>query len=297
MSGDARVGARLATVHDEDGTAFPTLVLYPSRDTERPERVGPYVLDVAMDGQVDDGAFPLVVVSHGSGGSHLAYRTLGAHLARRGFVVALPAHPRNNRDDDTLAGTHTILADRPRQLRRVIDWAYADATFGPHLLPDAVALVGHSLGAYTALAVAGGHPTAGPHETPDGQPRPVPVVPDPRVKALVLLAPATPWLMAPGALRDVHVPILMRSAGRDPYTPAWHAEVVTRGLPSGTAVDHQVVPDAGHFSFLSPFPPAMTGPSFLPAQDPPGFDRVAYHEVLYAEIEAFLRRVIDGRDS
>jgi len=39
---------------------------------------------------------------------------------------------------------------------------------------------------------AGGRPIAGPHETQDHQPRLIRVDPDPRVKALVLLAPATP---------------------------------------------------------------------------------------------------------
>jgi len=286
-------GCRAVEVRDEGtGTAFPALVLYPSGAPERPTRLGPYRLDVAMDGPVADGAFPLVVVSHGSGGSHLAYRTLAAHLARRGFVVALPEHPRNNRDDDTLAGTDTLLAERPRQASLAIDRVYADAALGPHLLPDTVAVVGHSMGGYTALALAGGEPTAFAHETPDRQPRAVPVTPDPRVKALVLLAPATPWFMAPGALRNVRVPILMRTAERDPHTPGWQAEIVERGLAEGVPLDHRVIPNAGHFSFLAPFPAEMTNPAFPPSQDPPGFDRERFHQELNAEIEAFLRRVL-----
>jgi predicted dienelactone hydrolase len=285
-------GCRTIEVTDDDGTPFPMLVLYPSRAPARPEPLGPYVLDVALDAPVDAGRFPLVVVSHGSGGSHLAYRTLAAHLARHGLVVALPRHPRNNRDDDSLAGTHTLLADRPRQLRRTIDRAYADAALAPHLIADAVAVVGHSMGGYTALAVAGGRPTAFAHEMPDRQPRAVAVVPDPRVRALVLLAPATPWFMAPGALDAVRVPILLLSAEHDVHAPAWHGDVVARGVPAGTPVERRTVPNAGHFSFLSPFPPAMAAPAFAPAHDPPGFDRAAFHEELNAEVLAFLRRVL-----
>ncbi len=55
-------------------------------------------------------------------------------------------------------------------------------------------------------------------------------------------------------------------------------------------IDHAVVPGAGHFAFLSPFPPAMTRPEFPPSQDPEGFDRAAYQPRLCAEIVAFLRR-------
>ncbi|MDB4949004.1 MAG: putative lipoprotein signal peptide [Gemmatimonadetes bacterium] len=289
----AGAGCRVAEVLDDGtGATFPMLVMYPSPAPERPERVGPYDMSVAMDGPVEDGSFPLVVVSHGTGGSHLLYRTLAAHLARHGFVVALPEHPRNHRNDNALAGTHTILADRPRHLRAAIDWAYADGALGPRLAPRTVAVVGHSLGGYTALALAGGTPTAFGRETPDGQPRPVPVTPDARVKALVLLAPATPWFMAPGALRDVRVPILMFSAEKDEHAPLWHARIVERGVRDGTPIDHRTVANAGHYSFLAPFPPAIASPAFPPSQDPPGFDRAAFHEELNVEVEAFLHRVL-----
>ncbi|MNO52180.1 hypothetical protein D3C76_425950 [compost metagenome] len=53
-------------------------------------------------------------------------------------------------------------------------------------------------------------------------------------------------------------------------------------------VYYQTVKNAGHFSFLSPFPQSMQTPSFLPAQDPPGFDREQFHERLTFEIIHFL---------
>ena len=282
----------LEPIDPETGTPFPVLLAYPSTAPEKAERFGPYLLDVAMDGPVAPGAYPLVVVSHGSGGSHLTHRGLAAHLARAGFVAAVPEHPRNNRNDNTLAGTHTLLAGRPRQLRAVIDAAFADATLAPHLVAGAVAAIGHSLGGYTALALAGGRPTAAEHETPDATLRPVPVTPDARVKALVLLAPATPWYMVPGALAAVRVPILVISGEKDEMAPPWHAAVVTRGVAAETQVEHRVIPNAGHYSFLAPFPEALRNPSFPPSQDPPGFDRAAFHAEMYAEIEAFLRRVL-----
>ena len=67
------------------GATFPVLALYPSGELpERPEHVERFVLDVALDGVVRDGKFPLVVISHGTGGSYLLYRTLATHLARVG---------------------------------------------------------------------------------------------------------------------------------------------------------------------------------------------------------------------
>lgn len=273
------------------GMMFPALVLYPSNSPEQLEKLGPYTLSVAMNGPIESGPFPFVVISHGTGGSHLLYRTLAAHLARNGFVVALPEHPLNNRNNNDLAGTAANLANRPRHIRIVIDWALSNAGFQSCLMPNHVALIGHSLGGYTALAAAGGLPTAFPHETPEQQPRAIEVTPDERVKALVLLAPATVWFMAPGALSDVRVPILMLTAEKDPHTPPLHADIVKTGIADPSLIEHRVVADAGHFSFLSPFPESMISPVFPPSQDPEGFDRQSFHEEMNTEVLEFLQGV------
>jgi predicted dienelactone hydrolase len=147
-------------------------------------------------------------------------------------------------------------------------------------------------GGYTALCAAGGRPTAFAHETPEGEARALSITPDDRVKALVLLAPATPWFMAEGALQGVRVPIFMLTGEKDVLTPAMHDDIIRRGLPEGAQFEHRVVPNAGHYAFLSPFPEAMTSPTFPPSQDPVGFDRARFQEEMNAEIEAFLRRVL-----
>ena len=153
-------------------------------------------------------------------------------------------------------------------------------------------MIGHSLGGYTALAVAGGRPMALPNQTPDGVAHPVPVEPDPRVRALVLLAPALPWFMAPGALADVRAPLLVRAGERDELAPPFYIERILGGLPADTRLDFQVVPGAGHFAFWGPVPPTLAGPTFLPSLDPPGFDRAAYQPRLCADVLAFLRATL-----
>ncbi len=239
-----------------------------------------------MDAPVAAGSYPIVVISHGGGGSHLVYRDLARYLARNGFLVAMPEHPGNNRNNNDLANTAANLTNRPRHIRLAIDWAFAN------LKPTKVALVGHSLGGYTALAVAGGAPTAFAHETPNRQVRPLDVTVDERVKALVLLAPATVWFMMPDALSGVRVPILMLTAEKDPHTPPMHAEIVKRGVPESTQIEHRTIANAGHFSFLSPFPESMTQPGFAPSQDPEGFDRKLFHAEMNAAILGFLQRVL-----
>lgn len=152
-------------------------------------------------------------------------------------------------------------------------------------------LVGHSLGGYTGLALAHGRPHTVPRDTPGLPPRPIPVSADDRIASLVLLAPAAPWFIADGSLDDVDVPILMLTGEHDTMTGR-HGEIVTARLRDDAVLEHRVVPGAGHFSFLAPFPPAMVHPAFPPSQDPPGFDRAAFHTALYPEIEAFFGRTL-----
>ena len=288
-----KVGCRNVAVRPP-GTdlSFAVAAFYPSLAPEEPVRLGPYEIELAADGAPEGESLPLVVVSHGMGGSPWLYRTLAAHLARAGFVVALPEHPGDNRSDSSLSGTVANLEARPRHLRRVIDGLFADPVLGPRLKPDEVGLIGHSMGGYTALALAGGRPTAFPWETPEREAREIPVEHDDRVKALVLLAPAAVWFQAPGALAGVTAPILMLTAEHDEHTPPLHAGTIEAGVQGPTRIEHQVIAGAGHFSFLSPFPPGLTNPGFIPSQDPEGFDRPAFHEVLNAQVLSFLRRTL-----
>jgi predicted dienelactone hydrolase len=287
---EGRVGCCAVELTDVvQGARVPLWLLYPAWLPEREERFGPYPLRVAMDAPVAGEGLPLVVISHGNGGSPWVYRELAAYLARAGFVVALPEHPGNSRSDNRLAGTQANLENRPRHIRLVIDAALASDRVGGRLGRGGVAVIGHSLGGYTALAVAGGRPSALPNETADGKAQPFSVVSDPRVRALVLLAPAVPWFMAEGALAELEVPILMRTAEKDELTPVFYAETLLGGIRDPQLLDHRTIPNAGHFAFLSPFPAAMVSPSFPPSQDPAGFDRAAFLPTLYGEILSFLR--------
>jgi predicted dienelactone hydrolase len=291
--GTERVSAGCRDVDLADavqGERIPLRVLYPTRAPSRVERLGPYAVDIALDAPPEGDRLPLVVISHGTGGSPLVYRDLALHLARAGFVVALPAHPGNHRDDDRLAGTAANLVNRPRHLHLVIDAAFADDVVGGRLSRNGVAVVGHSMGGYTALALAGGNPSAFAQQTADGLPHPVAVVHDPRVRALVLLAPATAWFMGDGALADVDLPILMWTAEKDEHAPAFHGEIVARGVRDPGRIERRVVPNAGHFAFMSPFPESMRRPDFPPSQDPEGFDRAAFQPILQDGIAGFLRQ-------
>lgn len=276
------VGSREMQIKDEEkGISFPVLVMYPTEVPSAPKFFGPYAIDVSPDARVAVGEFPLVVVSHGGGGSHLLYRTITTHLAKSGYVVAMLEHPGNNRNNNELEDTHENLVNRPRHVRITIDAVSFDTQFSACVQPNNIAIIGHSMGGYTALAVAGGTPWSKTRQR-------VNVVPDPRVRALVLLAPATAFYIPDDSLSNVTVPILMLVAEHDQFTPRWHADVVLDRVPGRSQVICRVIKNAGHFSFLSPFPPQMRNASFRPSTDPEGFDRGKFHEQLPVEVLEYL---------
>jgi predicted dienelactone hydrolase len=209
-------------------------------------------------------------------------------------VVALPEHPGNSRNDNSLAGTAANLENRPRHVSLTIDAVLRDAEIKRRLASERVGVIGHSIGGYTGLAVAGGKPWAAPHESADGKAHPVAVKRDDRVSALVLLAPATFWFM-PDSLRDVRVPILLRTGEKDELTDASQAESVLRGVFDAALVEHKAIAGAGHFFALTPFPKEMVRADFPPSQDPAGFQRETIQPDLYADIAEFFERTLGGK--
>lgn len=116
-------GCQFVDIEDQGNEhGFPLLIMYPTYKEEKVEKMGPYTISAAQDAPLSDGLFPLVIISHGDGSTPLAYRTIAQFLARNGFIVGVPQHPFNNREDNTLSGTIDNLKNRPNHIRTVIDW-------------------------------------------------------------------------------------------------------------------------------------------------------------------------------
>jgi predicted dienelactone hydrolase len=106
-----------------------------------------------------DGAFPLVIVSHGYPGSRLLLTYLTENLASKGYVVVAIDHTESTYRD--VAGFQSTLLNRPTDVLFVLNQIAAlgkskAKNFLSGLIDsDNTALIGYSMGGYGVLNVAG----------------------------------------------------------------------------------------------------------------------------------------------
>jgi dienelactone hydrolase len=137
-----------------------------------------------------DAKVPLVVFSHGLGGSRMGYSYLGRYWAAQGFASLHVQHLGSDRSVwggnlIELYGKMRNAASDENALARAKDVSFAitqilsTAEFAPRIDADAIAVAGHSYGANTALLLAGAQVKY--------QRKPISLA-DPRVKAAIIMS-------------------------------------------------------------------------------------------------------------
>jgi dienelactone hydrolase len=199
---------------------------------------------------------PVIMLSHGNRLSREDYRPLVDGWARAGFLVVQVDHEDAATDGFPPAVTPPDMwRTRITDIRRAIDALPRIAATVPGLAGridgNRIALVGHSLGAFTAEWLDGARPA-----------QDAPTAPDPRIKATILLSPPgvyrdlTPQWRGRSPYLDVdfgamHGPLLVVSGGADaggvmsPRDASWRQDAF-RLAPDGQAC-LVVVAGAGHY--------------------------------------------------
>lgn len=309
------VGFQIVQVPDTGGVAFPAGIWYPT--TAAPRDISPAgqtPMIVAQDGPVAGKGLPMVVISHGNGAGIQSHADLAMALAAAGYVVVAPMHPGDNARDQSRIGASTWLAERNRQFSEATQYALNGWAQHDHVDPRRVGAYGFSAGGFTVLAAVGAKPDLGAIPThcaarPASQPEfvcgmlaelksplldkdaavPVPQA-DPRIRAAVVAAPGLAFTMTGRAFDAVTAPVQLWAGEQDETVPyASNTKIVRDGL--GARVDYHGVPGARHLSFLVPCP---GGPAPV-CTDAPGFDRVAFHASMNAEVVAFFDRTLAPR--
>jgi len=109
------VGLRMMEVKEPiTGTMVPATVMYPSSDAEpdAETQLGPYLLAAQRGATIAAGKHPLILLSHGSGGSMFGHHDLAEALARHGYVVAMPEHAGDSFRDRSGFATDRVLLGR-----------------------------------------------------------------------------------------------------------------------------------------------------------------------------------------
>lgn len=311
-----QAGLRTLTVAGD--VPMTVALFYPTAAPARALSMGPWQPVVAPGAAVAEAPLKgLILLSHGTSGTEMNHHNLATRLARDGYLVAAVRHPGDNWQDRSLVTSGRYFSERPRQLSRVLDALLASPEWGARIPAERIGAVGHSAGGYTVLALAGAQAEpqrAAQHcsavqddpgfcslaKDPAGTqvsrvkaayavsataPQAERVsVPDPRIRAVVALAPMA-VVFTPESLATIKVPVRVMVAEWDAVLNGqYHGGYVIASLPRAQA---STVAGAGHFAFMaqSSIPlPSVAGDA---AANPPGFDRVAYLPELEAQVAEF----------
>jgi predicted dienelactone hydrolase len=283
-------------------------IWYPANATASEHDVGLFTQVVEPDAAVSGGSHPLIVMSHGNGGTFESHYDTALALARAGFVVAAVTHTGDNYRDQSQA---THLALRPQAVHAVIDHMLSAWSGHSAINPGKVGAFGFSSGGFTVLVSIGGVPDLSrvapyceghaaayvckllaAHSIPTGQQvLDTDWIADPRIKAAVVAAPAIGFTFTRPGLKRVLIPVQLWRAGDDTILPSPdYAEAVRDSLPKRP--EYHVVPGADHFDFLAPCsePLAQLVPWICKERD--GFDRAAFHRTFDRDVVRFFTKTL-----
>lgn len=295
----AGVAFQQVVVPDRDGKSMPAGIWYPSNVEASAHSLGMFSQDVALNAPIAGRSLPLILISHGAGGSMTSHIDTALALARAGFVAVAVTHTGDNYQDQSYAGNRQDLIERPRHIKIALDWMLSSWAGRDNLNVRRVGIFGFSLGGFTSLVLVGGTPElarmaqlcaanpAAPEcafiknahgdQLDPNPPKPV-WTHDVRIKAALIAAPAASYLFGPGDLRGVSVPIQIWRAENDTQAPdAWNGAVIRDGL--AVHPDVHLVEKVDHFVFLAPCSESLAAAAPQICRDPSGFDRAAFHRI------------------
>lgn len=303
---------RNSNAHTLDG-----IVWYPSENgaDEKEQFIGPPNAPLFSAGRAAKDAvlapafnkFPLVALSHGTGGSAMQMAWLGTYLASRGYIVVAVNHPGNNAVTGYTTEGFVEGWERAKDITTVIDGLLADQRFGSKIDPDRIGAAGFSYGGYTMMELAGAKTdwnrllawcnnqkgNCDPPEMPDlmekfkaqkDKPDMQQATQhagdsyrDPRIRAVFAIAPAVAQAFTPESLHAIAIPVEIVAGAADPIAPpADNAQFFASNI---TAAKLTILPGGvAHYTFLDVGTEA--GKKQLPQLfvDNPGVDREAVHK-------------------
>jgi len=253
---------------------------------------------------------PLILMSHGTGGAGMQMMWLGRELAAQGYIVAAVDHHGNTAAEAAFDPRGFRMPwERAKDMSAVLTRLLEDPDWGPRIDPNNIGAVGFSLGGYTVTALAGGrldleqferfcasprkdatceeqseYPEAG--AAFDAMLRTNPALAqqmeahkadyrDPRIRAVVTLAPALAQALTEESLSAIDIPYLTIVGETDNVAPAsTNADWLINGIDKAKL---QILPKSDHYVFLNPC--NKRGLKYVPlCKEPEGTSKAAVQE-------------------
>lgn len=314
------VGFDQTILYADGDRPLKTSIWYPSETTFPREKIAdnPAFLgtDVVRIGMPLAGSFPLVVMSHGYRGSWRNQNWLAMKLVQEGYIVAAVDHPGTT----TFDHSPTLAAqwwERPKDLSRLMDWLLADSILASSIDQTNISAIGHSLGGWTVMALAGAQfdrtqfmqecvlkpnprvcglmAELGLDKKQAGEPKAS--LQDQRVKRVISMDLGLARSFSRQSLTAFTIPTLILAAGVDigdlPYEE--ESGFLAQYIPNAKA-HYKVYPDANHFSFMQLCKPGAieiieeeTPGDGIVCQDGNQRTREALHYTMFQDILFFLK--------
>ncbi|MGO4290242.1 alpha/beta hydrolase family protein [Chitinophaga sp. RAB17] len=245
-----------------------TEVWYSTTDTLKvsDKKYSPFLRNYTVrDGSLPTGKLPLIMVSHGTGGSRLSLEWLIQNLVQSGFIVAAVDHW-GNTADNKIAVEFLKGWERPQDISFALTQLLKDKDFNTVIDSQKIGALGFSFGGYTVIALAGGvvdypvmlhyYRTIGHREmeVPEfpglgrllydstllAATKHVPDLKDSRIKAFFALSPGTgPGFVRKQQFENVHGPVFITGSLADSMAP----------VKTNARVYHQLIRGAGYYEF------------------------------------------------
>jgi len=275
---------------------------------------------VAPDAELreSDRPFPVVLLSHGTGGSPESLGWLACLLAGAGHVVIGAHHHGNTGSDPYRAEGFLCWWERAADLSTLLDRLHGEGPFAGRLDTGRTYALGFSLGCHSVLSLLGARSDMarfeawaarnpgfddGPRELPGIGDQIAPLLKssqvfraswarqkddfaDPRVQAAVAIAPPPPVrAFAPESIAAISRPVTLLTGEADEEAPTAEGAAWLCSVGHGFR-HHSLGEDVGHYAFLGHAARPVPNEAAFIFDDPPGFDRGALHRRTAALVQA-----------
>lgn len=240
--------------------------------------------------------YPLIVMSHGSGGDRYNMSWLAEVLASNGYIVAAMDHF-GNTWNNKIPEAYICPWERPKDITYVLDQLLTTSSFHDRIDEKKIGFAGYSLGGATGIWIAGAeaatldineakentlHDLGGEFSrdivdkidfnNATGSYR------DGRISAVFLMAPALGWMFEENSLKKIDLPVFIVAPENDQIVPTEkNAKVFASKIAKSIL---KILPgEATHYVFLTRA--TTVGKRFLEPRycmDPESIDRKKLHD-------------------